>query len=293
MTICIGILATGGKSIVCLADKSVTYNEEIQGDVDSAKIVPVGANGCHALISGNETTIGRILTKLGNRSDIGKSIEATRSACEKAWKEAEGEILQATFLHPFLTAEKYNEALLKDRVNPVLRTIAANIEKARAEQNHVSCGMILCGFDSQKNSYILGLGAPGLCTDMTHTGFHSVGSGSGYALQKLVSVEWDRSRSIDHTLYECFDAKVSAENDPNVGYDWDALVLTKEGANAVPKEIKTLVDRAWTKNTRSPYARPWNQDEDIPLPPDDWKTLLKQYADGLMPSDSQTSGGRQ
>jgi len=287
VTICIGILATGGTSIVCVADKSVSYSEDIQGDTDSSKIVPVGPNGCHAMISGSESTISRILSKLKAEADLGKDVEQTKKFCEDAYRSAESEILEAAFLYPFLTLEEYTSALMKERVNPIIKSISERVERARQEQTPVSCGLILCGFDGDGHPYLLSLSSPGLCTDMTHTGFCAVGSGSGYALQKLLQHEWDRTRALDRTLYECFDAKASAENDPGVGYDWDAVILTRDKVGVVPKSIKVMIDRAWTDHVRSPYAS-WDFAEDLPKPPANWKFKLRKYVSDISKTSYNT-----
>lgn len=289
MTICIGALAAGGKSIVCVADKAVTYGEDIQGeDTDSTKIVPVGRNGAHALISGDETSVGRVLSKIAVHDDIGKDVSATGAYLEAAYKQSESEILEATFLHPFLDISSFNNALLAMQINPIIATIAAQIDQARRELTKFSCGLLLCGFDSTGAPYILHLGSPGLVSNLTHTGFHAIGSGWDYALSRLLGVEWEREHSIDRVLYECFDSKVNAEKDPAVGYAWDAVILTKDRTESVPKKIKKLVDRAWIAHSRSPYEV-FDLEEDFPLPPNDWKEQLSQYTERIMPSISRTS----
>jgi 20S proteasome alpha/beta subunit len=186
------------------------------------------------------------------------------------------------FLNPFLSSGEYKKALLKPEVNDVIKGIAESIRKDRedAEQPTFSCGLVLCGFDDTKKPYMLDLGRFGVCTDMTPTGFCATGSGSGYALQRLLSSEWKRTYSIDRALFELFDAKVQAENDMNVGYDWDAIVITRDSCSLVPDDIKQMIDRAWIKINRSPYEK-YNPDEDKPLPPDDWMDKLKAFADSI------------
>ncbi len=117
---------------------------------------------------------------------------------------------------------------------------------------------------------------------MTPSGFCSIGSGSGYALQRLLSTEWERKFPIDRALYEVFDAKIQAENDPGVGYDSDVIVLTSEKAVSMPEDTKTMLDRAWIKLNRSPYVT-FNPDEHVPLPPDDWMEKLKYFAKTVLP----------
>jgi hypothetical protein len=284
MTVCIGVLAAESKAIVCVADRYITYSDEVAGDTDSAKILPLGDNGAYAMISGRDDAIGRVLAKLILHSDLGENKEKTRQYCEEAYHAAEQELLAMKYLHPFLTAEEYKEILLKKRVNAVIKSISEEIRKDREESSEpsFSCAIVLCGFDGDKKPYLLLLDDPGICTDMTLNGFCSIGSGSGYALQRLLSTGWERKFPIDRALYELFDAKVQAENDPNVGYDSDAVILTADKSVPMPESTKKMLDRAWIKLNRSPYAT-FDPEEDVPMPPDDWMKKLQEFAESILP----------
>lgn len=286
MTVCIGVLAADSKAVVCVADRYITYSDDIAGDTDSSKILPLGENGTHAMISGADTSIGRVLAKLILHDDLGKSKEATQKYCEEAYRDAEREILELRYLGPFISSEEYRQSLLKKRVNSVIKSVSKKIDRDRDYGNNdptFSCALVLCGFDEKKKPYLLSLDSPGACTDMTLSGFCSIGSGWGYALQRLLSTGWERNFSIDRALYEVFDAKIQAENDPGVGYDSDVIVLTAEKSVTMPKDTKTMLDRAWIMLNRSPYAK-FNKDEDMPLPPKNWMRKLKQFADTILAS---------
>jgi hypothetical protein len=282
MTICIGALAAKEKAIVAMADRYLTFTPDILGETDSVKIIAVRQGGPHALISGSDDAIGRVLEKLREDKDIGVDRKETKDRCETAYLEAEKEILAKKYLSPFITMDDYSKALLKPKVNKPLQAIAESVRKDREDSENptFSCDLVLCGFDKDKLPYLTSLGRYGVCTDMTSTGFCATGSGSGYALQRLLSAEWKRTYTVDRALFELFDAKVSAENDMNVGYDWDAVVITEYGCTAVPDDIKVMIDRAWIKINRSPYEV-FNPDEHKPLPPDDWKDQLKKFADSI------------
>jgi hypothetical protein len=276
-------LAADSAAVVCVADKYVSYGQEILGETDAVKIVPVGESGAHAMISGNDDSTCRVLAKLTLEDDIGKHRNDTASKLEKAYKEAEREVMEKHFLHPFISTADYEQALLKKRVNRVTQSIAEAMQANRTSDNPVfGCAIVLCGFDAQKKPYLLELQPPGVCTDATLNGFSSIGSGSDYALQRLLSTEWNRKYPIDRALYEIFDAKVQAENDMNVGYNWDAIVLTQDKTVAVPDETKTMIDRAWIKLNRSPYET-FDPEEDMPLPPDDWMKKLEAFAEAILP----------
>src|SRR5579862_6654919 len=166
MTVCIGVLAAETKAIVGVADRYITYSDDIAGDTDSSKILPLGENGTHAMISGADSSIGRVLAKLVLHDDLGKNKEATQKYCEEAYKDAEREILELRYLGPFISSEEYREALLKKRVNSVIKSISKKINKDRDDNNSeptFSCALVLCGFDENKKPYLLSLDSPGVC----------------------------------------------------------------------------------------------------------------------------------
>jgi hypothetical protein len=284
MTVCIGALADDSKAIVCVADRCIAYSEYVTGDTDSVKILPLGENGLHVLIAGGDASIGRVLSKLVIHDDLGKNKETTKGYCESAYRDAEQEILGLKFLSPFLTPKDYGEALLKPQVNDVIKSIAEKIQNERSEssgESIFSCALILCGFDDKRKPFLLDLAPPGICTDMTLSGFCATGSGAGYALKHLLADDgWKRTYPVDRALYELFDAKIQAEDDPAVGYDSDLIVLTPGKSTPVPDDIKTMLDRAWIKLNRSPYVT-FNPDEHIPLPPEDWMVKLKTFAESI------------
>ena len=156
------------------------------------------------MISGNDDSICRVLAKLNLEDDLGNNRDQTVKLCENAYKEAEREILEMRFLRPFMTADDYEKALLEKRVNRVIKSIAEEIRRDREESSEptFSCGLLLCGFDQKKKPYLLSLSAPGVCTDATINGFAATGSGSAYALQRLLSNEWQRKYTIDRALFE-------------------------------------------------------------------------------------------
>lgn len=283
MTICIGALAADKHAVIGIADRYIAFGSLTGGDTDSVKILPL-QNETHAMIAGNDDAIARVLAKLSMHDELGKDRRATKEYCETAYREAESELLEMRHIRPFMSREKFEEALLKKQVNSVIEGIAEAIRRDRqeSEEKTFSCELILCGFDAKKEPYILTLVDPGVCTDTTQTGFAAIGSGSGHALKEMFDNEWKRTFPLDRALYDILDAKIEAEEDDNVGYNWDAVILTADASNTVPQGIKTMLDRAWIMLNRSPYDA-FNEAEDKPLPEEDWKDRLKKYTDSLLP----------
>jgi len=235
------------------------------------------------MIAGNDDAIARVLAKLVTHDELGKDRKATKDYCETAYREAESELLEMRHIRPFMSREKFEEALLKKQVNLVIEGIAEAIRRDRneSEEPTFSCELILCGFDEKKEPYILTLLDPGACTDTTQTGFSAIGSGSEHALKEMFDNEWERKFSLDRALYDILDAKIEAEEDDEVGYNWDAVILTSDSNNIVPQDIKTMMDRVWIMLNRSPYHE-FNAAEDTPLPEPDWKERLKKYTNGIL-----------
>jgi len=280
MTICIGALADGGKSIVCVADKALTYGNVIQWDADSTKIIPVGKAGAHIMISGTEMMMMRVL------GDFGAKITADNfdpvDACkwlEEAYGRAESAILRKIFLKPgFLTASRYNAAVAQNPSVGIIKDIFDNIKREREqEQIWTACSLLLCGYHNQ-NPFLLNLTYPGIATNYAHTGFQAVGSGFEQAVSRLLWSGWKREHPLHRVVYDTFDAKATAETVPTVGSDFD-IVLIFDGAHVVVDEpTRELIERAWADVNRSPFEQ-HDPIKDIPLPPADWKEQLEAYCD--------------
>ena len=71
------------------------------------EFVPVGENGSHAMISGNDDSICRVLAKLSLQEALGKKRDETGKCCEDAYKEAERELLEMRFLRPFYAKNSF------------------------------------------------------------------------------------------------------------------------------------------------------------------------------------------
>jgi len=145
----------------------------------------------------------------------------------------------------------------------------------------MQCDLLVCGFESFDEPFILNLGHPGIATDMTMTGHQAIGSGWDKAISRLLFSEHKRTHSIGRTLYDLFDAKANAEMAVGVGYEWDAVVILKNGYHDVTQEIKDLIEQVWGKFNRSPFE-PYNRKEHMKPPPRDWPEKLDSLIASLI-----------
>ena len=273
MTVCIAALAADSKTIVCVADKALSYGDYFQWDSDSTKIIRLESRGMAILISGGEVGISKVLSALSAREeDLGESVSETTKICEMEYKKALDELVEAKFLAPrLITRAEYIHAISGPSINPYFKQIAEEIDKF-----DMDCTLLLCGFDKNREPFILDLSNPGIVSDMTRTGFQSIGSGWDKANSRLLFSEYKRSHSVEQVLYEVFDAKANAELEAHVGYEWDALVLIRPPISFcdIPKNIKELTEKVWAKANRSPFER-YNRKEHLEPPPKDWRQRLK------------------
>lgn len=272
MTVCISALALETEAIICVADKALSYGDQIQWDSDVSKIIPLNENTV-MMFSGGENHGSKILANLSEVAEQigGTDRKKTISLCERQYKNALDELVEAEFLTPrLLKRENYLSAITGTELNDYIRSIAEEIDKFKFD-----CDLLVSGID-EKGQFIWTVCHPGILTDMTSTGFHAIGSGSDKAISRLLFAEHKRGHDIDRALYDAFDAKASAEMAVGVGYEWDAVILLN-GVGYCPasKEIKDLVERAWAKFNRSPFDK-YNPKEDVKPPPKGWKNKLQE-----------------
>lgn len=274
MSICVAALSESQRAIVCIADKALSYGGSIQWDSDSSKIISLGPEGPLILFAGEGTPTTSVLAGLFSRpSDLGKNKTKAEilSVCETEYKDAMNELIEATFLRPqLLSKQDYIAAITAAQINPFMMSVAEEIKAFQMD-----CQLLVCGFASNGLPYILTVESPGIVTDMTQTGFHAIGSGWEKAVARLLFSEYKRAHALHRTVYDSFDAKVFAEMAVGVGFEWDSQIITKDRVVEVKKDIKDLIEKAWTATVRSPFEK--RQKDDLPPPPKNWRETLETY----------------
>lgn len=275
MTICVSALAADFGAIVCVADKALSYGNQIQWDSDGSKIIKINPSGTLLLFSGDEMPISKVTSALNAKGkDLWwKDRNEITKVCEDQFKEVLDKIIEAKFLKPrLLKREDYIKAVSGSQINDYMKSLAEEIGAFE-----LSCDVLVCGFDMMGTPFILHLESPGIATDMTMTGFHGIGGGAEKAVSRFLFSEHKRTHSIERTLFDAFDAKAFAEMSQGVGYEWDAvIILPNNGFHDVPVEIKKLIEQVWAKANRSPFDK-FDPKEDKSGPPRDWKERLSKF----------------
>lgn len=281
MTVCVAAFADEAKAIVCVADRSVSYGDDITGESDASKIIKL-PSGVVTLVSGGESEFERIVRKLLRNSNLGKSLPDTIAFAEKCYQDARDELISIRHLKPNLIndPEILRVAAMSPSANRYVRELAQTVASF-----DMGCWILLCGFDEQGSGFILRLENPGQVTDLTRLGYHAIGSGSTYSIARLVWDEWGRDKPVDEVLYQVLDAKISAEVNPFISGSWDAALIFDKSFNEVPKKFRDMLDKAWVTYDRSPYWK--STDDDWPEPPRNWKKQLRNFVTSISPKEQQ------
>jgi len=272
VTICVAALASNGRIIVCIADKALSFGDQIQWDADSSKITTLDNNKSQILMAGSESPINRVLRKLdplteewsGDRNIL-------MSLLEHKYKEAFAEEQEIDLLHPqMMNRAEYLAIIASGEVNRHVEQLADRIQNYKFD-----CALIICGFDRLATPYIILLEPPGKATDCTATGFAAIGTGAEKSISSLLFGDYARSHGVAHALYECMDAKLRSEIAPGVGYEWEMRLVTSRKAVPLVADAKPLLEKVWSKHNRSPFEK--REKDDLPNPPKDWKDRLKRF----------------
>lgn len=275
VTICVAALAASYKAIVCVADKALSYQEQIQWDSDGSKMITINPSGTLLMFSGDELPISKMTAALYAK---GKELwykqrPSIVKICEDQYKGVLDELVEGTYLTPrLLKRTDYTAAITGTSINSYIKDLAEQIAAFNPQ-----CDLLVCGFDSLGTPFILDIKTPGIASDMTMTGFQAVGIAWDKAVARLLFSEHKRTHSIERSLYDAFDAKAFAEMSQGVGYAWDAMVILENGFHEVPEDIKKLIEKVWAKENRSPFDN-YNPKEDEKGPPKDWKKRLSDFS---------------
>jgi len=271
MTVCVAALGSGGATIVCVADKALSYGDYIQWDSDSTKLVPLGTGDTVALVAGTELYITRFLGRIEKWDGFAGEREEIKRFLEDEFQKCLIEMQNVEVLLPHaLTRPEYVAAISGGDINQHIESVATKMAKFDFD-----CQLLVCGYDCDSKPYIFDVSPPGKVTDFTNTGFHAIGSGAEKAISRVLFSEHTRDHGVSQTLFDCFDAKANAEMAVGVGYAWDASFVTMRGSFTAHDGVKPLIEKVWSKFSRSPFAK--RNKDDLPDPPTNWQSQLREF----------------
>jgi hypothetical protein len=274
MTVCVAAIASDDSVIICVADKALSFGDFVSWDSDTSKIIVLSGRKAVAMTAGNDKYVMRYLSKIMDFPGYSGPFDVTTSFLEDKFRELLVEVQNIEVLTPNgINRELYEKALIEPGDKPIISVINSRIKEL--------CGtldveLMVCGHSSDRGAYIVTICPPGLIQDHTTNGFYAIGEGAHYAISRLLFVEHKRTDGVAHSLFDCFDAKATAEMTPSVGYEWDGYFVTGACARPLLEEAKPLIDRVWAKRNRSPFKKTKDPDA-LPGPPRDWELKLRQF----------------
>jgi hypothetical protein len=163
-----------------------------------------------------------------------------------------------------LTREFYEKLLLSGVDNSIVRDLYTDMQEWAFD-----CDLMFSGYDLGGTPFVISAGPPGKAFSHLLEGSFAIGVASKTARTRMLWAGYDTKHTLGRVLFDCFDAKATAELHPSVGTKWDALVLQRGGSlYSVPKSItRDLIEAGWDNHVRSPFEE-WNEEEDLPPPGD-------------------------
>lgn len=112
-------LRSNSRTIICIADKALSYGGHIQWDADSSKITTLDNNESLILMAGSEDPTSRVLRKLDSLHDqFSGDRNNLMAILEDKFKETFAEEQGTAILHPqTMTREDYLKAISRGPIS--------------------------------------------------------------------------------------------------------------------------------------------------------------------------------
>jgi hypothetical protein len=293
MTVCAAAFAGKSKAIVAVTDKAITYGSSlpIQSDTTVKKVIPIGQSGWHVLLAGNPsfaTAVARKAEQLmatKEFKDCAASEVSMMLCMEHAFTDCWEALAEKVVLKPsLLTTDLWQKR--GTELQPLPKEVVEKIN-SRFEKFGVRTTLLVIGFDRKDTPmpHIFSISGTGQGSNHDLMGFNAVGIGQQTAMGRMMFLEIDRNNPLDRNLYDVFDSKANAEMTQGVGYASDIYVLFRGRREMVEvrKDIKELMDDAFTWEINSPFERLNPDKKERPKKPDPkWMEKLQAYASEIL-----------
>lgn len=283
MTICAAAFSAKSKAIVMVADQAITHGIErpIISDIGVKKILPIGKTGWHALMAGDpsfaQEVIGAVSDAIADETKphhaaYPGTLKAMMGCVKACYKSIRRQWVIDRFISPRFLDEKDPYSNLPDEYKEALAATIADFS--------ISCSLLICGFDGKGMPHVFSVVWPGVAASHDTPSFHAIGIGRDLALGQLYQYETTESQDLDETMYELFDAKATAEMNPNVGYLWDCCILVPNREPVdITQKVRAALEHLLAEATASPYHPKFGSDfAKVP----EWKKTIKEFADSIL-----------
>lgn len=236
MTVCIGAICNGGKSVVVAADRMMTYGAPMNLQVEGAvrKIIPLSDKAV-LLFSGTvpdgEEVANKTKAKMQGAQQIDIAAIATHAAV--SYQELKRKRIEDTILRPLLGFDfaGFQGLVAQSASSQVLQQILGMIM-----QHNLQLDVMIAGADAA-GAHLFVVTHPGIALPMDTVGSSAIGSGGMHAAIRLSLGNQAKAVNFAETVANVYDAKIAAEGAPGVGKFTDMAVVNTKGVTFVKPEL--------------------------------------------------------
>lgn len=249
MTVCIALLADGGRKIICVTDEKVSFSG-FSADNLTFKNEPLVGTSV-ALCAGNDMQYAPIILERARKSLTPQSSPSEAAyAVDDAYHDQLSELIQKRILKRYrIDADTFVRRGRKLFTEAVYNRLCERIERVT-----ISAKFLVCGHDSSGIGHLFTAGGEASVENFDHIGLWSIGSGAASALASLSFHATHkhlipRYADLHSALYFALEAKFMAESENTVGESTFVVVFEKGqlpkfvAEAAVPK-----IKKAWLRS---------------------------------------------
>ncbi|MGA7823271.1 MAG: hypothetical protein WCA14_03705 [Steroidobacteraceae bacterium] len=240
MTVCVGALCEGGKTVVVCADRMMTYGAPMNLQAEGAvrKIFQLSAQ-CVMLFSGSLPDGEEIYSRtkanvIATPHPDVKTIAVTAGTAYQAHKKKRAE---DTILKPLLGVDFAGFATLaaQSASSQLMQQILGMLN-----QHNLQLDIMIAGTDAD-GAHLHLVSHPGNVLSIDTVGTASIGSGGMHAAIRMQLARHTNSGSLAQALHNVYEAKIASEVAPGVGKATDLAVINATGIKFVDDGVvKTL-----------------------------------------------------
>jgi hypothetical protein len=256
VSVCIGVLASVRKEIICISDQKVTF-PGFSSDYMTIKNEP-GIGRCAVLYAGEDTQYAPLIFESA-RNALGENPHPREvaDAIDDAYHGQISELIERRVLRRY----KYDgESFRKNGKKLLSEAVFARICE-RIDKVNLNLRFLICGFDQTGDGHLFTAGGNQSVEGYDHIGLWAIGEGADSAFStfsfhithRSIAPPWSE---LNPTLTVALSAKFMAESASTVGEGTIAAILKKgEDVRYVPQEAVNTLRKEWLRHGAPRFAK--------------------------------------
>jgi 20S proteasome alpha/beta subunit len=246
MTVGVGAICDGGKSVVVAADRMITFGAPMNLQTeppDFNKITQITPR-CALIFSGSgpdgEEIIASARKKLGGSPSPKTPITRVAEVVKEAYVELKRNRVEENILKPMLSAtfKEFQTLCAQSSSSQVLQQVLGMIV-----QHNLNLEVMIAGVDeSAVGAQLFVTTHPGQVFPMAMQGTTAIGSGGIHAAVRMTLGQHARTATIVDTVYNVYEAKRASEVAPGVGKLTDLAIITADTFRLANKPLFDILE---------------------------------------------------